>query len=105
MLFRSATIDPGSFKNLAQPLGKVSGLATEFEKSLAASNARVLAFGASVGIINGVQNALSDLVKSGIEVQKTLAEIGAISGESGAGLKKLGNDILMRLKIQVSHLR
>ena len=65
-----ANIDPSAFKNLAQPLGRVSGLATEFEKSIAASNARVLAFGASVGIINGVQNAFSDLVRTGIEVSK-----------------------------------
>lgn len=86
-------INPAGFQNLAQPLGKITGLATEFEKSIAASNARVLAFGASVGIINGVQNALSDLVKSGIEVQKTLTEIGAISGQSGDQLRKFGNDI------------
>ena len=64
-----ATIDPSAFKNLAQPLGRVSGLATEFEKSIAASNARVLAFGASVGIINGVQGDFADLVKAGIDVQ------------------------------------
>ena len=80
----NASVDPSSFKNLAQPLGRVSGLATEFEKSSAASNARVLAFGASVGIINGVQNAFTSLVQTGIEVQKTLADIGAISGRSGA---------------------
>lgn len=86
-------INPNSFQNLAQPLGKITGLATEFEKSIAASNARVLAFGASVGIINGIQNALSDLVKSGIEVQKTLSEIGAISGQTGDELRKFGNDI------------
>lgn len=84
-------IDPTAFKNLAQPLGRVSGLATEFEKSIAASNARVLAFGASVGIINGVQNAFANLVRTGIEVQKTLADIAAISGKSGAELSKFGD--------------
>lgn len=86
-----ANIDPSAFKNLAQPLGRVSGLATEFEKSIAASNARVLAFGASVGIINGVQNAFSDLVRTGIEVQKTLADIAAISGQGGKELSKFGD--------------
>ena len=86
-----ANIDPSAFKNLAQPLGRVSGLATEFEKSIAASNARVLAFGASVGIINGVQNAFSDLVKTGIDVQKTLTDIAAISGKSGQELSKFGD--------------
>lgn len=84
-------VDPSAFKNLAQPLGRVSGLATEFEKSIAASNARVLAFGASVGIINGVQNAFSDLVKTGIEVQKTLADIAAISGQGGKQLSQFGD--------------
>ena len=86
-----ATIDPSAFKNLAQPLGRVSGLATEFEKSIAASNARVLAFGASVGIINGVQNAFSELVRTGIDVQKTLADIAAISGKGGQELSKFGD--------------
>ena len=88
-----ASVDPSAFKNLAQPLGRVSGLATEFEKSIAASNARVLAFGASVGIINGVQNAFTSLVQTGIEVQKTLADIGAISGRSGAELSKFGDSL------------
>ena len=78
----SASVDPGSFKRLAQPLGRVSGLATEFEKSIAASNARVIAFGASVGIINGVQNAFATLVKTTIEVEKSLANIAIISGKT-----------------------
>jgi len=88
-----ANIDPSAFKNLAQPLGRVSGLATEFEKSIAASNARVLAFGASVGIINGVQNSFAELVKTGIEVQKTLADIAAISGQGGKELSKFGDEL------------
>jgi TP901 family phage tail tape measure protein len=78
----SATVDPSSFKRLSQPLGRVSGLATEFEKSIAASNARVIAFGASVGIINGVQNAFASLVKTTIEVEKSLANIAVISGKT-----------------------
>jgi TP901 family phage tail tape measure protein len=78
----SATVDPSSFKRLAQPLGRVSGLATEFEKSIAASNARVIAFGASVGIINGVQNAFASLVKTTIEVEKSLTNIAVISGKT-----------------------
>ena len=46
------------------PLGKIKGDLGEFEKSLAASNARVLAFGASAGIIMGVQQAFADMVKA-----------------------------------------
>lgn len=91
-------VDPSAFKNLTQPLGRVSGLATEFEKSIAASNARVLAFGASVGIINGVQNAFSELVKTGVDVQKTLADIAAISGKSGQELSKFGDELFNTAK-------
>jgi len=86
-------VNPAAFKNLSQPLGRITGLATEFEKSIAASNARVIAFGASVGIINSFQNALSQLVKTGIEVQKTLADISAISGATGVELSKLSDGI------------
>jgi TP901 family phage tail tape measure protein len=86
-------INPAAFKNLSQPLGRITGLATEFEKSIAASNARVLAFGASVGIINGVQNALASLVTTGIEVQKALADIAAISGATGRELQNLSDGI------------
>jgi TP901 family phage tail tape measure protein len=52
-----------------------------------------LAFGASVGIINGVQNALSSLVRTGIEVQKILADIAAISGATGRELQNLSDGI------------
>ena len=86
-------IDSRSFKNLSQPLGRITGLATEFEKSIAASNARVIAFGASVGIINGIQGAFAELLRTGIEVQKILADIAAISGQSGAELSKFGDSI------------
>jgi TP901 family phage tail tape measure protein len=89
----NATFNSGSFNNLAQPLGRVTGLATEFEKSIAASNARVIAFGASVGIINGIQDAFKNLVTTTIEVQKNLALIGAISDKSGAELEKFGNNL------------
>jgi TP901 family phage tail tape measure protein len=86
-------IDSRSFKNLSQPLGRITGLATEFEKSIAASNARVIAFGASVGIINGIQGAFAELLRTGVEVQKILADIAAISGQSGAELSKFGDSI------------
>jgi TP901 family phage tail tape measure protein len=79
-------VDAKSFKNLSQPLGRITGLATEFEKSIAASNARVIAFGASVGIINGVQNALASLVTTTIEVQKNLTSIGVILGKTNEEL-------------------
>ena len=59
---RNATINLGSnAKNinaLSQPLGRITGQADEFSKSMEAANARVFAFGASVGIINSVKKFL-----------------------------------------------
>ena len=78
---------------LSQPLGRITGQADEFSKSMGAANARVLAFGASAGIIYGVSRAMSGLVKSTIQVEKSLVEINAVLGESGAGLDKFGQGI------------
>jgi TP901 family phage tail tape measure protein len=86
-------IDPSAFKNLNQPLGRITGLATEFEKSIAASNARVLAFGASVGILNGVASAFKSILDNGIAVEKALADIGSVSGQSAAQLDQLGDSL------------
>ena len=62
-------------KSFTQPLGKIRASADEFTKSLEASNARVIAFGASVGIINAVGNAFKNLVMQTIEVEKHMKEI------------------------------
>ena len=45
-------------RSFTQPLGRITGSANEFTKSLEASNARVIAFGASVGILNVYQMLL-----------------------------------------------
>ena len=62
-------------KSFTRPLGKITGSVSEFNKSLEASNARVLAFGASVGIIQGVQRAFAGMVKTLVQVERSLAEI------------------------------
>jgi phage-related minor tail protein len=76
-----------------RPLGKLSANAQEFEKSMAAANARVLAFGASVSVIYGVQRAFTEMVKAGIEVEKQLTDINVILNASGANLEKFGNNL------------
>ena len=62
-------------KAYTQPLGKITGAVGEFEKSLEASNARVIAFGASAGAIFAVQKALQSLVRTAIEVEQQCREI------------------------------
>jgi TP901 family phage tail tape measure protein len=78
---------------LSQPLGRITGQADEFSKSMAAANARVLAFGASASIIAGVSVAMSGLLSSTIKVEKSLVEINAVLGVSGDKLDKFGQGI------------
>jgi len=73
-----------------QPLGRITGKVNEFTKSLDASNARVIAFGASAGIIYGLQRAFTALVSSSIEVQKSLQDINVILNASTTDLQKFG---------------
>jgi TP901 family phage tail tape measure protein len=72
---------------LSQPLGRLTGQADEFSKSLDAANARVLAFGASVGVVNAVSNAFKSLVSSTIEVEKAITAISVV-GDQFAGKNK-----------------
>jgi TP901 family phage tail tape measure protein len=78
---------------LAQPLGRITGQADEFTKSMEAANARVFAFGASVGIINSVSKAFGALVKNTIQVEKSLVEINSVLNISGDSLQKFGNKL------------
>ena len=75
-------------KSFTQPLGKIRASADEFTKSLEASNARVIAFGASVGIINAVGNAFKSLVMQTIEVQKHMKEIHVVMKGSTEELER-----------------
>ena len=79
--------------NLSQPLGRISADVSEFNKSLEASNARVLAFGASAGAVYAVQRAFSEIVKSTVEVEKSLADINAVLGSSGKTLADFGRSL------------
>ena len=80
-------------KAFTQPLGRITGAANEFQKSLDASNARVIAFGASAGLIYSVERAFTALVKSTIDVQKSLTDINVILNVSTNTLQKFGGDL------------
>jgi len=80
-------------KGFSQPLGKINGQLGEFEKSLAASNARVIAFGASAGAIFAVQKAFSETIKSVIDVEKSLTDINVILNASTKNLASFGNSL------------
>ena len=82
-----------SISKLSRPLGKITGQATEFQKSLEASNARVLAFGASVAVINKLSEAFGALVNNTIKVEATFAKINTILGGTQKELDEFGNGI------------
>jgi len=76
-----------------QPLGRITASADEFTKSLEASNARVLAFGASAGAIYAVEEAFSRLVKTTIEVEKQLKDINVILGLTTTDLRGFSKEL------------
>jgi TP901 family phage tail tape measure protein len=82
-----------SINKLSRPLGKITGQATEFQKSLEASNARVLAFGASVAVINKLSEAFGALVSNTVKVEATFAKINTILGGTRKELEAFGNGI------------
>ena len=82
-----------SIEGLSQPLGRITGKADQFTKSMEAANARVLAFGASVGVLSAVTRGFQNLVVTTIEVEKSLASINSILGTSDKQLKDFGKTI------------
>lgn len=82
-----------SINSLSQPLGRITGQADEFTKSMEAANARVLAFGASVGVLNSVVQGFKSLITTTIEVQKSLADINSVLNASSAQMNQFKKDI------------
>lgn len=82
-----------SINKLSRPLGKITGQASEFQKSLEASNARVLAFGASVAVINKLSEAFGALVTNTVKVEAAFAKINVILGGTKSEIQAFGDGI------------
>jgi len=82
-----------STKQISQALGRITGQASEFQKSLDASTARVFAFGATTVVINGVTQSFKKLVSTTIDVQKRLLEINSIFQASEQTFNRFRNSI------------
>ena len=80
-------------KGFRQPLGRISGDLKQFDSALAASNARVIAFGASTAVIGGISKAFKELAKTTVEVGKAFSDINRILQMSNKDLSKFGNDL------------
>ena len=76
-----------------RPLGQLTGDLKMFDSALQASNARVLAFGASTAIIYNVQKAFKQLAQTTIDVQRAMVDINRILGASTGTLNKVGNEL------------
>lgn len=61
---------------------------SEFQNSLEASNARVVAFGASTAVLFGVQKAFRDIVGETVRVEKQLTSIQTLLNQTPQGLKR-----------------
>ena len=75
---------------LGSGLSKATVKADEFSKSLEASNARVIAFGASAGLIMGVERALKAMVTSAIKVEKAMMDVSVVMQVSTRQLDQFG---------------
>jgi len=75
---------------LGTGLSKATVKADEFSKSMEASNARVIAFGASAGLIMGVDRALKAMVASSIKVEKALLDVNVVLNATHRDLEKFG---------------
>lgn len=64
--------------NSSLPLNRIGRDINDIDKSLAAANARVIAFGASVSVITAVSTAVKKMVTDFIEVEKSLVDINSI---------------------------
>jgi TP901 family phage tail tape measure protein len=58
-----------------------------------AANARVLAFGASVGVLSAVTKGFKDLITTTIEVEKQMTAINSILGQTGEQLSRFKKEI------------
>jgi TP901 family phage tail tape measure protein len=87
------TVDSRGLEKISAPLGRITGQADEFSKSMEAANARVLAFGASVGVLNAVAKSFQSIVTSSTLVEAALREIQVATGDSTGSLEKLGEGI------------
>jgi TP901 family phage tail tape measure protein len=80
-------------KKIELALGRITGQASEFQKSLDASTARVFAFGATTAVLNTVNQAFRKLVATTIEVEKRLIEINSIFQASDKVFNQFRNSI------------
>ena len=82
-----------NLRPLGDGLSAATAKASEFEKSINAANARVLAFGASAGLIYKLGEAFNGLVKSTIEVEKSLVDVNTLLNLNQKQIAEFGAEL------------
>jgi TP901 family phage tail tape measure protein len=80
-------------RGFTQPLGRITGAVNDFESAMAASNARVIAFGASTAVLGTAIAGFRSLAKASIEVEKNLADVNRILQLSTSELQTFGKEL------------
>ncbi len=80
-------------KGFRQPLGRITGDLKMFDSALAASNARVIAFGASTAVIGSISKAFKDLARTTMEVEKAFKDVNRILNLSSSQFETFGNQL------------
>ena len=80
-------------RGFSQPLGRITGAVNDFESAMAASNARVIAFGASTAVLGTAVAGFRSLAKASIEVEKNLADVNRILQLNTATLQQFGKEL------------
>lgn len=96
--FNNVNINPRSLNNFSNSLGRITGQASEFQKSMDAATARVFAFGATAAVIQSISQSFKALVSVTIEVEKRLTEISAIFGTTEKQFSKFRDSIFQVAK-------
>ena len=70
----------------ALPFGRITGQVSDFDKSLASANARVVAFGASAGVFTGIISGITAMVRETIKLDGALTDINVLFNKSSKSL-------------------
>lgn len=95
--------DSSGLKAGSAALGRIRQDADQFTKSMEAANARVLAFGTAVGVIEGMRRSFLALVKTTVDVEKALTQISVVAGDNftkaGISIEQFGKQIFQTAKL------
>lgn len=90
-------VNDSGLKKGSTGLGQIRNDADQFTKSMAAANARVLAFGTAVAVIETMRRSFLALIKTTVDVEQALAKISVVAGDdlqkAGVSISQLGKSI------------